>query len=83
MPDVIKTYVRMGIGVGVIASMAIDHEQDTDLVAIGKPPVWCRHRKYWFRKGTFLRSYMFDFMERFAPHLTRPVVEQAISLKIK
>jgi len=48
--DVIKTYVRMGIGVGVIASMAVDKEQDKD-------------------------------MERFAPHLTRPVVEQAISLK--
>lgn len=32
--DVIKTYVRMGIGVGVIASMAVDEDQDDDLVAI-------------------------------------------------
>ena len=32
--DVIKTYVRMGIGVGVIAGMAMDNDQDEDLVAI-------------------------------------------------
>ena len=80
--DVIKTYVRMGIGVGVIASMAIDHEQDTDLVAIDASHLFgASTTSIGFRKGTFLRSYMFDFMERFAPHLTRPVVEQAISLK--
>ncbi|WP_261383576.1 LysR substrate-binding domain-containing protein, partial [Vibrio crassostreae] len=80
--DVIKTYVRMGIGVGVIASMAIDQEQDTDLVAIDASHLFgASNTSIGFRKGTFLRSYMFDFMERFAPHLTRPVVEQAISLK--
>ncbi|WPC73171.1 HTH-type transcriptional regulator CysB [Vibrio porteresiae] len=80
--DVIKTYVRMGIGVGVVASMAIDKVADSDLVAID-----ARHMfgdsttSIGFRRGTFLRSYMFDFMQLFAPHLTRPVVEQAITLK--
>lgn len=80
--DVIKTYVRMGIGVGLIASMAVDKEQDSDLVAIDASHIFGPSvTSIGFRRGTFLRSYMFDFMERFAPHLTRPVVEQAISLK--
>ncbi len=80
--DVIKTYVRMGIGVGVIASMAIDSEQDSDLVAIDASHLFgSSTTSIGFRRGTFLRSYMYDFMERFAPHLTRPVVEQALSLK--
>lgn len=80
--DVIKTYVRIGIGVGVIASMAMDIERDTDLVAIDASHIFgFSTTSIGFKRGTFLRSYMFDFMERFAPHLTRPVVEQAIALK--
>ncbi|MGC9421377.1 MULTISPECIES: HTH-type transcriptional regulator CysB [Vibrio] len=80
--DVIKTYVRMGMGIGVIASMAIDKEQDTDLVAIDASHIFgASTTSIGFRRGTFLRTYMYDFMERFAPHLTRPVVERAISLK--
>ncbi|MDV7103928.1 HTH-type transcriptional regulator CysB [Vibrio sp. TH_r3] len=80
--DVIKTYVRMGIGVGVIASMAINQVEDSDLVVIDASHIFgLSTASIVFRRGTFLRSYMFDFMERFAPHLTRPVVEQAISLR--
>lgn len=80
--DVIKTYVRMGIGVGLIASMAMDAIQDSDLVAINASHIFgASTTSIGFRRGTFLRTYMYDFMERFAPHLTRPVVERAISLK--
>ncbi|MBF8999964.1 MULTISPECIES: HTH-type transcriptional regulator CysB [Vibrio] len=80
--DVIKTYVRMGIGVGVIASMAVDKTLDDDLVAIDARHIFgASTTSIGFRRGTFMRSYMYDFMELFAPHLTRPVVEQAISLK--
>ena len=80
--DVIKTYVRMGIGVGVIARMAFDEKLDSDLVAIDASHIFGPSTtSIGFRRGIFLRSYMYDFMERFAPHLTRPVVEQAISLK--
>lgn len=80
--DVIKTYVRMGIGVGVIASMAMDRQQDKDLVAINATHIFgASTTSIGFRRGTFLRSYMYDFIERFAPHLTRPVIEQAVSLK--
>ncbi|KXI23760.1 HTH-type transcriptional regulator CysB [Photobacterium sanguinicancri] len=80
--DVIKTYVRLGIGVGVIASMAMDPVTDTDLVAIDASHIFeASTTKIGFKKGTFLRSYMYDFVERFAPHLTRNVVDQAVALK--
>ncbi|MDP2516392.1 HTH-type transcriptional regulator CysB [Photobacterium damselae subsp. piscicida] len=80
--DVIKTYVRLGIGVGVIASMAMDDERDQDLVAIDASHIFAASTtKIGFKKGSFLRTYMYDFMERFAPHLTRNVVNQAIALK--
>lgn len=80
--DVIKTYVRMGIGVGIIASMAIDRQLDSDLTVIDASHLFgASTTSIGFKRGTFLRTYMFDFMERLAPHLTRPVVEQAIGLR--
>ena len=80
--DVIKTYVRLGIGIGVIASMAIDKELDKDLVEIDASHLFkSSTTKIGFRRGTFLRSYMFDFIERFAPHLNRDIVTRAILLK--
>ncbi|RQW63233.1 HTH-type transcriptional regulator CysB [Vibrio viridaestus] len=80
--DVIKTYVKMGMGVGVIASMAVDREEDSELVSIDASEIFGSSTTcIGFRRGTFLRSYMYDFIERFAPHLTRAVVEQAVSLK--
>ncbi|NVK23806.1 MAG: HTH-type transcriptional regulator CysB [Gammaproteobacteria bacterium] len=79
--DVIKTYVRMGIGVGVVATMAMDNS-DTDLVAIDASHIFdASTTKIGFRKGNFLRTYMYDFIERFAPHLTRDVVEKACLLR--
>ncbi|CAM3903715.1 HTH-type transcriptional regulator CysB [Rheinheimera salexigens] len=80
--DVIKTYVRLGLGVGVIASMAMDAELDTDLVAIDASHLFdASTTKIGFRKGAFLRSYMYEFIQRFAPHLTKEVVEQANLLR--
>ncbi|RJG48118.1 HTH-type transcriptional regulator CysB [Motilimonas pumila] len=80
--DVIKTYVRLGIGVGVIATMAIDKDQDDDLVVLDASHLFdSSTTSIGFRKGTFLRGYMYDFMERFAPHLTRDVVDKATMLK--
>lgn len=80
--DVIKTYVRLGVGIGVIASMAIDEDLDTDLVKIDASHLFnYSTTKIGFRKGSFLRSYMYDFIERFAPHLTKDVVERAMMQK--
>ena len=80
--DVIKTYVRLGLGVGVIASMAMDKELDKDLVAIDSSHLFeASTTKIGFRKGAFLRTYMYDFIERFAPHLSKDVVEKANLLR--
>lgn len=80
--DVLKTYVRLGLGVGVIASMAIDPIIDNDLVAIDASHLFAHSTtKIGFRKGSFLRSYMYDFIQHFAPHLTRDVVERAVGLR--
>ncbi len=80
--DVIKTYVRMGLGVGVIANMAVSDESDPDLVKINADALFALSTtKIGFRRSTFLRSYMYDFIQRFAPHLTRDVVDTAIALR--
>ncbi|MCH8174540.1 MAG: HTH-type transcriptional regulator CysB [Proteobacteria bacterium] len=74
--DVIKTYVRLGLGIGIVAKMAHDPVVDADLVAVDASHLFeASVTKIGFRRGTFLRSYMFDFMEMFAPHLTRDLVQ--------
>ncbi|MCH2039984.1 MAG: HTH-type transcriptional regulator CysB [Saccharospirillaceae bacterium] len=76
--DVIKTYVRLGVGVGIVASMALDKDQDSDLVAIDASHLFAPSvTQIGFRKGTFLRGYMYDFISAFAPHLSRDLVEKA------
>lgn len=76
--DVIKTYVRLGLGVGIVAHMAVVPE-DTDLVALDAGHLFDPSTtRIGFRKGTFLRGYMYDFMREFAPHLTRERVDAAV-----
>ncbi|HEY9036367.1 MAG TPA: HTH-type transcriptional regulator CysB [Pseudomonadales bacterium] len=76
--DVIKTYVRLGLGIGIVARMAFDPAKDGDLVALDashlfEPSI----TKIGFRRGTFMRGFMYDFVEMFAPHLSRELVEKA------
>lgn len=79
--DVIKTYVRLGLGIGIIARMAYDPEADHDLVALDASHLFgSSTTNIGFRRDMFLRSFMFDFMELFAPHLNRETVEEAIGL---
>ena len=78
--DVIKTYVRLGLGVGIIASMAYEPELDADLVALDASDLFAPSlTKIGFRRGLRLRAYMYDFMECFARHLTRERVDLAIA----
>ncbi len=77
--DVIKTYVRLGMGIGIIAHMAYEPEVDKDLVAIDASHLFeSSTTQIGFRKGTFLRGFMYDFMKTFAPHLTRERVDEAV-----
>ena len=80
--DVIKTYVSLGVGIGVIASMAVDEVLAADLVKSDASHLFeYSTTKIGFRKGNFLRSYMYEFIERFAPNLTKSVVEKAMMQK--
>ncbi|GGX96036.1 CysB family transcriptional regulator [Litchfieldella qijiaojingensis] len=78
--DVIKTYVRLGLGVGIVAHMAIDPETDTGLVALDAGHLFeSSTTKIGIRRGTFMRSYMYDFVQGFASHLNRDIVEAALA----
>src|SRR5699024_4208390 len=77
--DVIKTYVRLGMGVGIVAKMAVSELQHDGLVALDADHLFePSTTKIGIRKGTFLRSFMYEFIEEFAPHLTKERVEQAM-----
>lgn len=76
--DVIKTYVRLGLGIGIIAQMAHDPTEDRDLIALDASHLFePSTTMIGCRRGTFLRGFMYEFIELFAPHLTRDVVEDA------
>jgi LysR family cys regulon transcriptional activator len=75
--DVIQTYVRLGLGVGIVAHMAID-PADPDLVAVDASQLFAAHTTWLgFRRGTLLRKYMYDFAQLLAPHLDRRLVDRA------
>ena len=75
--DVIKTYVRMGLGVGIVASMAEDCDDKKDLVALSAEGLFPRSMTWiGFRKESVLRRYMLDFVSLFAPHITPDQLEQ-------
>ena len=78
--DVIKTYVRLGLGVGIVATLAFDASEDAGLNALPANHLFDYSvTKIGFRRGSLLRTYMYDFIELFAPHLTREVVDLAIA----
>jgi len=80
--DVIKTYVRAGLGVGIIAAMAWEPERDADLIALDASHLFAYSTtSIGFRRESFLRKYMLDFIEMFAPHLNRVHIQQAVACK--
>jgi LysR family cys regulon transcriptional activator len=82
--DVIKTYVRLGLGIGIVADMAHDPELDSDLVALDARHLFASSiTSIGCRKGTFLRGYMYEFIADFAPHLSRDLVSEAFSQKTR
>lgn len=82
--DVIKTYVRLGLGVGIVARMAFDEKIDADLVAIDASHLFRSSvTKIGIRKDAFVRGYIYEFMQLFAPHLTRERVDAALAMRDK
>ena len=75
--EVIKTYVQLGLGVGIMASMAFDPDRDTGLVALDAGHLFAPSvTSIAFRRGAYLRGYMLAFIQTFAAHLTPDTVEQ-------
>lgn len=78
--DVIKTYVELGLGVGIIAAMAFDAKRDLKLRAIE-----CAHlfhsntTRVAVKRGSLLRGYAYEFIELFAPALNRKLIERALA----
>ncbi|MGR9090895.1 MAG: HTH-type transcriptional regulator CysB [Gammaproteobacteria bacterium] len=82
--DVIKTYVRLGLGIGIVASLAYDPKVDAGLQALDASHLFDYSvTKIGFRRGSFLRAYMLDFISLFAPHLERDVIQKAMELRTK
>lgn len=82
--DVIKTYVRLGLGIGIVASMAYNPEIDSDLVCLDASHLFAASiTRIGFRRGAFIRGFMYDFIEQFAPHLTKETVERALACTTK
>ncbi len=76
--DVIKTYVELGMGVGIVASIAFDADRDRTLAAIDAGHLFEHNvTRLAFRRNAFLRSYVYAFIETFAPPLTKQRVLEA------
>jgi LysR family transcriptional regulator, cys regulon transcriptional activator len=77
--DVIKRYVELGVGVGIIAKMAFDEKRDTGLRLIDAGHLFePSMTRIAVRRNAYLRRYVYDFIEFFAPHLSRTVVEKTM-----
>jgi len=80
--DVIKTYVRLGMGVGIVASVAFDPREDSDLVMVDASHLFPIHTTWvGFRRGTLLRNFAYEFLQLFGSHLTRRLVDRAIEAR--
>ncbi len=78
--DVIKTYVELDLGVGIVASIAYDEIRDAPLRAIDAGHLFAINAtKLAVRRGRYLRSFVFDFIETFAAPLTREVMQAALA----
>lgn len=78
--DVIKTYVELGMGVGIIAAIAYDEARDAGLVAIDARHLFeANLTRLAIRRGAWLRGYVYEFIRTFVPPLTRGVVERALA----
>jgi len=80
--DVIKTYVELGMGVGIVATMAYDSARDAGLERLDAAHLFAPSTtRLALRRDVFLRGYVYDFIVRFAPALDRAAVDAALAGK--
>lgn len=78
--DVIKTYVGLGVGVGIVAQVAFDEARDVGLQAVDARHLFALNTtRVAVQRGAFLRAYVYRFIETFAPTLTREAIERAVA----
>ncbi len=78
--DVIKTYVELGMGVGIIAGLAFNANRDTGLKAIPAGALFGMNlSRVALKEGAYLRGYVYTFIELMAPNLSRKLVEQVLA----
>ena len=78
--DVIKTYVELGLGVGIVAQMAYDPARDGAFVKLDAAHLFAASTtRLALRRGSFLRGYIYDFIALFAPALDRAIVDAALA----
>ena len=81
--DVIKTYVELGLGIGILAEIAFIPERDRHLRMISAKHLFKPNTtRIAIRKNEYLRGYVYDFIELFAPHLTRDAVAEAMHVHL-
>lgn len=82
--DVIQQYVALGLGIGLVASMALQHRNGDTLTGTGLKVIDGAHlfaqnvTRLAVRRGAYLRSYTYDFIQLFAPELSRADIEKAV-----
>ncbi len=78
--DVIKTYVELGMGVGIVASVALDAERDRNLRILDAGHLFqVNVTRLGLRKGVWLRGYAYSFIETFVPTLNKEVVARSLA----
>lgn len=78
--DVIKTYVELGLGIGILAKMAYDPQRDGHLLMLDAAHLFePSMTRIGIRRGTYLRGFTYAFIELFAPHLDRNTVDAAMA----
>lgn len=78
--DIIKTYVEMGLGIGILAKMAYDPHRDRNLRAIDAAHLFePSTTRIAIRRNSYLRGYMYDFISLFAPHLDREKIDERMA----
>ncbi len=78
--DVLKTYVRLGLGVGIVAEMAMKGESGGDLVAHPAGHLFGRNvARVAFRRGAYLRQFVVAFAELLSDRLTRALIARAMA----
>lgn len=76
--DVLKTYVRVGLGVGIMAPFAVEPDRDSDLLILDATHLFNEHITWiGYRRSGYLRAYMYDFIEGVAPHIDQRLIRRS------